>query len=445
MAVKHRRRLFSGRAGRRALVAGAVAAVAAAVVVPVQASAGKAAPGQEASQETGQEARPGTHEVAEARYDLGDQAFTPPAPYEGKAELAAVVHYPKDVAKGRHPLIVMQHGLWHTCADRAAQTKLEAAQKALAEAEKTGDEDEVTRLLTLVEQTSAPLWSWPCRDGARPLPSSSGYDFLAKALAREGFIVVSMGASGINATSAGQAPSVYQARAALIDKHLELWRQLSQAKGPLLGKLKDARTGQDSRARFAGHVDLGRVGTLGHSMGGGGVMQHASDARHGAWPQGVKVKAVLGLAPTATWDVEPITKIPLAVLWGTCDQVNTGRYIDWNKGKNKAPLHGVTLTGGNHNSFNTQWSPASGQVGGKNDAVSGRRPGYCVSQDGQEQEHSRLDEATQRRITTAYTTAFFRRYLMGDTSADALLTGRKHLPYAPGTVNVEHVPPQRRG
>ncbi len=441
MAVKHRRRLFSGRAGHRALVAGAVAAVTAAVAVPVHASAGQTAPGQEA----GQTARPGSHEVAEVRYDLGAQAFTPPAPYEGKAELAAVVHYPRDVTKGRHPLIVMQHGLWHTCADRAAQIELEAAEKALAEAEKAGDEDEAARLRTRVEQASALLWSWPCRDGVRPLPSSSGYDFLAKALAREGFIVVSMGANGINASSAGQAPSVYQARAALIDKHLELWRQLSQGKGPLPGKLKDVRTGQDSRAKFAGHVDLGRVGTLGHSMGGGGVMQHASDDRHGTWPEGVKVKAALGLAPTATWDVEPVTKIPLAVLWGTCDQVNTGRYIDWNKGKNKAPLHGVTLTGGNHNYFNTQWSPSSGQVGGKNDAVSGRRPGHCVSQDGREQEHRGLDEATQRRITTAYTTAFFRRYLMGDTSADALLTGKKHLPYAPGAVNVEHVPPQRRG
>ncbi|MFJ4336940.1 alpha/beta hydrolase [Streptomyces sp. NPDC088915] len=436
MATKHRKRLFSGTAGRRALVAGAVAAIAAAVVVPVQASAGKAAPGPRPGQETG----PETHEVIEARYDLGDQAFTPPAPYEGKAELTAVVHYPRDVARGRHPLILMQHGLWHTCADRAAQVELEAAQKALAEAEKAGDEDEVARRSALVDRANVPLWSWPCRDGVSPLPSSSGYDYLARALAREGFIVVSMGTNGINATSSGQAPSVYQARAALINRHLELWRQLAAGKGPLQGKLKDTKTGRGSRAGFAGHVDLARVGTLGHSMGGGGVMQHAADDRHGAWPEGVEVKAALGLAPTATWDVEPVTKVPLAVLWGTCDQVNTGKYVDWNKGENKAPLYGITLTGGNHDYFNTQWSPSSGQVGGKNDAVPGRRPGHCVSQDGREQEHLGVDEATQRRITTAYTTAFFRRHLMGDTSADTLLTGRKQLPYAPGVVKVEYVP-----
>ncbi|MFF5426396.1 MULTISPECIES: alpha/beta hydrolase [unclassified Streptomyces] len=441
MAAKHRRPLLSGRTGRRTLMAAAAAAAAAAVIVPVQASAGKA----ERGQQPGQAERPETREVGEARYDLGDQAFTPPAPYEGKAEIAAVVHYPRNVASGRHPLILQQHGLWHTCADRTAQIALEAAQKALTEAEKAGDEDEVARRQALVEQASVPLWSWPCRDGVTPLPSSSGYDYLATALAREGFIVVSMGANGINATSSGQAPSVYQARAALINKHLDLWRQLVQGKGPLRGKLMDAQTGKESRAGFAGHVDLSRVGTIGHSMGGGGVMQHASDDRHAAWPEGVKVKAALGLAPTATWDVEPVTKIPLAVLWGTCDQVNTGQYVDWNNGKNKAPLHGVTLTGGNHNYFNTQWSPSSGQVGGTNDAASGRRPGHCVSQDGLDQEHRGLDEATQRRITTAYTTAFFRRYLMDDASADALLTGRKHLPYAPRLVTLKYVPPHRQG
>ncbi|KOX21517.1 MULTISPECIES: alpha/beta hydrolase [unclassified Streptomyces] len=442
MTVKHRGRPSSARPARRARTAAiaAAAAIAATAVAPLVASAGEAAPGPRPGQEA---PRTETREVGEVRYDLGDRAFTPPAPYEGRTELTAVVHYPKDLGRGRHPLIVMQHGLWHTCADAKAQAGLKAAEKALAEAEKAGDEAEVARRQKLVEKATGPLWSWPCRDGVAPLPSSSGYDYLARDLARQGFVVVSMGANGINATSGGQAPSVYQARAALINKHLELWRQLSLGKGPLKGRLKDTRTGEASRAEFTGHVDLGRVGTLGHSMGGGGVMQHASDDRHAAWPEGVEVKAVLGLAPTATWDNEPVTKVPLAVLWGTCDQVNTGRYIDWNKNKNQAPLYGVTLTGGNHNYVNTQWSPRSGQVGAKNDAVPGRRPGHCLSQDGKEQEHRELNEATQRRITTAYTTAFFRRHLLNDASADALLTGEQQSPYAPDAVRVEYVRPHR--
>ncbi|MFI8930348.1 alpha/beta hydrolase family protein [Streptomyces sp. NPDC053474] len=432
----HSRKTFGGRAGAATLCAGAAVTVLGAVV-PHPATASAASPGAVGS---------GSPSVGRVTYDLGDQAFVPAPPYRGKNEIAAVVHYPKGpgakgVAPGRHPLIVMQHGLWNTCADRAAQHRMVKAKKALAAAEKAGDKAEADRQLKIMGEMGDRLSAWPCRPGIAPLPSSSGYDYLAKDLARQGFVVVSMGANGINATSSGQADSVYQARAALINKHLDLWRQLDAGKGPLKGKLKDAKTGRASAASFTERVDLGRVGTLGHSMGGGGVMQHASDKRHGDWPAGVKVKAALGLAPTATWENEPVTQVPMAVLWGTCDQVNTGEYVKWNKGRNKAPLHGITLTGGNHNYFNTQWSPRSGQVAGENDAVPGGRPGRCVAQDGTNQQHKGLDETTQRSIATGYTSAFFRRYLMNDTSTQALLTGRKKLPRVPNVVKVEYVKP----
>ncbi|WP_335936737.1 alpha/beta hydrolase family protein [Streptomyces sp. PTD5-9] len=454
MAVeKHGRRAvgkaFGGRGRAAALAAGAVV-VALTAVSPALAVGDRA--GSERSTVpagTGAvQASAGTSSpsVGRAAYDLGDLAFAPGAPYKGRNEIAAVVRYPEGagsegLARGRHPLIVMQHGQWATCADRAAQNALVKARKALALAEEAGDEAEAARQRAVVDRMSERLWAWPCRAGIAPLPSSSGYDYLAESLARQGFVVVSMGANGINATSGGQADSVYRARADLINKHLDLWRQLDAGKGPLKGKLKDPETGRVSDAPFAGHLDLQRVGALGHSMGGGGVMQQVADGRHGDWPAGVKVKAALGLAPTATWDNEPVTKVPLAVLWGTCDQVNTGEYVKWNRKDNKAPLHGITLTGGNHNYFNTQWSPGSGQVAGEDDAIPGGQPGRCVAQDGTDQEHRGLDEATQRRIATGYTVAFFRRYLMGDTSADALLTGRKKLPDVPDVVRVEYVKP----
>ncbi|MFE7113025.1 hypothetical protein ACFU98_41545 [Streptomyces sp. NPDC057575] len=115
--------------------------------------------------------------------------------------------------------------------------------------------------------------------------------------------------------------------------------------------------------------------------------------------------------------------------------------MKWNRQRNKAPLHGITFTGGNHNYFNTQWSPSSGQVASVNDAIPGERRGRCVAQDGTGREDQGLDEATQRRIATGYAVAFFRRYLMGDTSAQALLTGRKKLPGVPDVVRMEYVKP----
>ncbi|MFJ6011653.1 alpha/beta hydrolase family protein [Streptomyces sp. NPDC092952] len=420
-------------AGTAALAAGALI-VAGVVTAPAEAGAVTADPGAAAVS------------VGRAVYDLGDLAFEPGAPYEGKSEIAAVVRYPEapgspGPAAGRHPLIVMQHGQWATCADRPAQSALTRAKKALERAEQAGDEAGAARQTKVIEAMSDRLWAWPCRAGVPPLPNSSGYEYLAESLAREGFVVVSMGANGINATSGGQADSVYRARAALINRHLELWRQLDAGKGPLRAKLKDPATGRPGGAAFAGRLDLGRVGTLGHSMGGGGVMQQVSDGAHGDWPAGVKVKAAIGLAPTATWDNEPVTQVPLAVLWGTCDQVNTGEYVKWNKGHNKAPLHGITLTGGNHDYFNTQWSPSSGQVAAVDDAIPGDRPGRCVAQDGTDRQDRALGETAQRRIATGYTVAFFRRYLLGDTSAQALLTGRKKLSGVPDVVRVEYVQP----
>ncbi|MER6501841.1 alpha/beta hydrolase [Streptomyces sp. NPDC001455] len=443
MAVKkHGGRAFGGR-GRAAVLAAGAVVVALTAMTPALAVSGGSVSVPGAARTA---AGAGSPSVGRAVYDLGDLAFAPGAPYEGKSEIAAVVHYPdgpgeKGLARGRHPLIVMQHGQWPTCADRAAQNALVKAQKALALAEKPGDEAEAARQQAVIDGMSERLWAWPCRAGIPPLPSSAGYDYLAENLARQGFVVVSMGANGINATSGGQADSVYQARAALVNKHLDLWRQLDAGKGPLMGKVKDPRTGRASDAPFTGHLDLQRVGTLGHSMGGGGVMQQVSDERHGDWPAGVKVKAAVGLAPTATWENEPVTKVPLAVLWGTCDQVNTGEYVKWNRKDNKAPLHGITLTGGNHNYFNTQWSPGSGQVAGANDAIPGEQRGRCVSQDGTNQQHQGLDEATQRRIATSYTVAFFRRYLMGDMSTQPLLTGREKPAGVPDVVKVEYVKP----
>src|SRR6185503_28496 len=100
-----------------------------------------------------------TYDVGSVTYNLGDQAFTPPASigYDGRNELAGVVFYPRDLAHGTHPLIMIEHGLWATCAVG------------------TGTQD------------------WPCPSGVGQIPSYRGYDYLAKQLASQGFVVVSIG------------------------------------------------------------------------------------------------------------------------------------------------------------------------------------------------------------------------------------------------------------
>ncbi|MGC8920275.1 hypothetical protein AB7952_16535 [Streptomyces sp. PG2] len=47
----------------------------------------------------------------------------------------------------------------------------------------------------------------------------------------------------------------YGDRARLVNEHLRLWKELASGDGPLAGRLPALR----------GHVDVRRVGTLGHS------------------------------------------------------------------------------------------------------------------------------------------------------------------------------------
>jgi hypothetical protein len=53
--------------------------------------------------------------IGTATYNLGDTAFELPPDQDGKtarAELTAVVHYPKDLAHHRYPVVLMSHGSW---------------------------------------------------------------------------------------------------------------------------------------------------------------------------------------------------------------------------------------------------------------------------------------------------------------------------------------------
>ncbi|MCS0637315.1 alpha/beta hydrolase [Streptomyces sp. LP05-1] len=386
--------------------------------------------------------------VLTARYDLGDQAFRPPASlgYTGRAELAADVYYPARPGTGRHPLVLMQHGSWETCADAAAESERAAAIKARDHALSQGDEAEADRQNALLERIAARLWAWPCAPGIAPIPSSAGYDYLARALARRGFVVVSVGANGINATAAGQADTVYKARAALLDRHLRMWQTLAgSGTGPLRGALTDPRTGAPVTAGFRGRLDMSRVGLLGHSMGGGGVMQEIADSSRAHWPAGVDIKAAFTLGPTATWDGEPVTRTPFAVMWGTCDQVNTGSYFEQNRAANRVPIYQYTLTGGNHDFYNKQWSPSSGQVAAHDDIVPGTAPGTCLSQyggtDRPQRDQPRLAERAQRLITVYRVTAFFERFLQDRTDREPHLTGAQPFPGEPaGTVTTSYDP-----
>ena len=357
--------------------------------------------------------------VASVSYDLGDTAYHLPETGE-PVELAGTVHYPKDIGAGHHPLIVLLHGWHETCADQAAETDRTTAQQA-------GDDE-------AYEAASRKLFSWPCAPGTDPLPSERGYDYLSRSLARKGFVVLSIRANGINASSVSGDENA-SARAELINKHLALWQQLdSTGKGELAGHFFDTATLEPRPADFTHHIDMGDVGIMGHSRAGAGATWHAADGHRDQWPDGVNVKAVVALAPAynvatgKTTDYE-ITRIPLAVIRGTCDgQVGQEAFsfaADATS-RSKSDFYQIRVHGANHNYFNTQWSPESGQVAAADDAVHPEgNPGQCTDREASPADRQ-LTEPQQRHVGTTYIAAFFSRYLLGDTGLDPVLRGQLH-------------------
>ena len=369
----------------------------------------------------------GRSPVAEAVYNLGDTAYQDPN-ITTPIELAAVVHYPAVLGDRPHPLVVIEHGLWWTCADRQAEQVISTT--PVPPPVKGGPPPPPA-----VVQAYAELAQWPCRPGVAPIPSDSGYDYLAANLASYGFVVVSISVNAVNAAAdtAAVTGDEYAARADMINEHLELWRQLvTTGGGPLAGALVDPSTGRRAPADFRGRVDLSDVGTIGHSRGGEAVMYQAADTHRGSWPAGVRIRAVFALGPVydasdgANRSDTLVTAAAVAGMTGTCDASggDSQDYYAYESGRTDAGLYNFSVVGAEHNYFNTQWSPDSGQVMAADDAVHDPKagPGQCADRvnGGSATE---LTEAQQRQAAVVYTTAYFRRYLLGDMSVTPVLTG----------------------
>jgi hypothetical protein len=326
----------------------------------------------------------GPYEVERAAYDLGDEVFQPIG-LGAKVELVGDVHYPSSSAGGPFPLVVFLHGNHSSCYK--------------------GNRSD---------------FRWPCRPGWKPIPSYTGYDYIARRLASYGFIVVSASANGVNVLGSRLGDTGMRQRGEVVEKHIDLWRRWNVRDDGPFGD------------RFVGMVDLSRIGTMGHSRGGEGVVWNVIVDRKRAHPYGID--AVLALAPVDFTRVT-VNEVTLAVVLPYCDgdvyDLQGVHFYDdarYRVPGDPTPKHTVTVFGANHNFFNSVWTPGGGYPGAFDDSF-----GRC---------EGKLDKFKERHVGASYIVSYFRRYLGGRLPLDPIWTGaRRPSDIGAARVLVNYLPP----
>ena len=323
---------------------------------------------------------PGPLAVTREEYNFGDTAFQP-SDFPGPVELTASIHYPTNLAAGPFPVIVFLHGRHATCFNGQGAAFLE----------------------------------WPCSNGRQSIPSYQGYDYVSNVLASNGYVVVSVSANGVNAVDNFVFDLGALARAELMQKHLDILNTFNTTGGAPFG------------TKFVGKFDLTRVGTMGHSRGGEGVVRHYVLNNSLGAPYGIK--AVFPLAPV-DFNRFVVNNAALDVLLPYCDgdvaDLQGVHFYDdarYNVPGDPAPKHFMLVMGANHNFYNTVWTPSSGVPGAANDWLAFVPNGNSDSQCGNHKGNKRLTEAQQRGTGLAYMSAFFRAYVGGESQFIPILTG----------------------
>jgi hypothetical protein len=229
------------------------------------------------------------------------------------------------------------------------------------------------------------------------VPSHLGYDYFQQQLARMGIIAVSVFSNETNNT--GLSATNIHRRADLIIASIQHFQNLNAGGDPV----------------FGGHVDLSRVGLMGHSRGAEAVL---------VVPEiitlpGVVIQCVISLAPV---NAGASSGKPHGFTFLTILPAADGDVIDNNGAQfydqaQPFPLRSqVYVYFANHNFFNRQWS---------NDDTSG---GLAIM--------SRVDH---ERVLSAYGCAFYRDRLLGHGTRGFLLgamlpanvqTGNVYLSYS---------------
>ena len=250
-----------------------------------------------------------------------------------------------------------------------------------------------------------PTQDWPCRPSFLDVESFTGYRYVARILASHGFVVLSIDGNPVAPADGGvltfpdgaplTARTFMDMRAKIVDLQL---RRLDRANRGEQG------AAVDFGRSLGGRVDLARVGLVGHSRGGEGVVW----ASLLPGPRPYRIRAIASLAPVDFFR-RLLPDVPFALLLPACDgdvfDLQGGYYFDDARDRPRAsPLWQAVVLGGNHNFFNSVWEDELGfflpEPGARRDPCASDQIG-----------RTRLSRADQEAVAAGVIVPFMRGFV----------------------------------
>lgn len=358
----------------------------------------------------------GSYDWTEATYNFGAQSI-PLAGIGGiRGDLQGKIYLPD--TGGARPTVILLHGRHTSCS----------------------------------QGTPNPL-RWPCGADQINIPSYKGYDGTGRALASNGYAVVSISANAINSNDAqltldngalargqlildsiamldkatkGQNPTYHDAQ---FDTDVTIAEALGSAKDPNDPADVDTPDETLTPAQLVGRFDLSNIGIMGHSRGGEGAT--AAVTLNQALDTPWAIKSVLPLAPV-DFGRMTVADIPMQVILPYCDgdvsnqqgqhMIDDSRYAFGDDVLRSA----VWVMGANHNFFNTRWTPSKYPYSSSDDwsnSTTRRNDTICGTDPSVAETSIRLSEDAQYAVGTAWMAGWFRMTMGGENQFLPLFDG----------------------
>lgn len=358
---------------------------------------------------------PGPYAVSTGYYDIGGQTgFTVPVDsvndFTSGVEVVGEIDYPTDIAElGQLPVVLIMHGDHVPCYNGTST-----------------------------------YTQWPCDSPSQAIPSYQGFHYLAQGLASDGLVVISISTNGIEAQEADHSTDEgILARAELAEYHLQLLSSWNTSSSGPFG------------STFVGHLNLGDVGLIGHSRGGGAVAGLVAYNQSVGDPFGIQ--AVEQLSPYFTTDLAPdVNGVPLLTMESYCDGDSPDDsgvgYVDLSRYPgDSAPRTLIWLMGGDHFFWDTvqtpdpypaglppvqdDWSMLSGD--------SGNGTPFADDPQCETDAPTRLSPTGQQAVALTYSRGFMDLHLLGDSDLAPWFEGSVAPPASVdgADLRVNYIPP----